>query len=385
MRGREKLYLALNLLLLTFCSIGIAQFAAFFPLYVGELGIRQELVAPIFSVFMVASLVMAMASGPLANRYSRLRVLTFAVGCVSTGSILFGLTPDLVDGEDRRVALFIVARLIQGLGRAGVDTMIFAMLRDRFPDDQAKVLGLAVASGAFAFTIGPPVGGLLFVALGLGVPFVLAGSMPPVVLALVLLAAPAKRGTTPTAKGAQDSSAQEEEERRITLRETAAWLWTVSSFRLFFPGLATAIAMAKVSPHANASTDAHQPAAVFTTCTAAAAVSHSLTSCHSWPSMRGLLIRTCWLPQWGIFDIGVTLWLTDEFRFPLEVASLVFSSCSIAFAFASPAAGVIADKLPQTHRWRTGMICVGLVLSGISNLSNWLYLGLPSWTVFVWV
>ena len=85
MRGREKLYLALNLLLLTFCSIGIAQFAAFFPLYVGELGIRQELVAPIFSVFMVASLVMAMASGPLANRYSRLRVLTFAVGCVDPG------------------------------------------------------------------------------------------------------------------------------------------------------------------------------------------------------------------------------------------------------------------------------------------------------------
>ena len=56
------------------------------------------------------------------------------------------------------MAVFIVARLIQGTGRAGVDTMVFAMLRDRFPEDQAKVLGLAVASGAFAFTLGPPVG-----------------------------------------------------------------------------------------------------------------------------------------------------------------------------------------------------------------------------------
>ena len=122
--------------------------------------------------------------------------------------------------------------------------MVFAMLRDRFPNDQAKVLGLAVASGAFAFTIGPPVGGLLFIALGFQVPFVLAGVMPPVVLALVLLAAP-KRGSTPTAADAKKVASGQE--RRISLRETGAWLLAVSSFRLYFPGLATAIAMAKVS------------------------------------------------------------------------------------------------------------------------------------------
>jgi|EP01043_Picozoa_sp_COSAG02_P050666 MFS family permease len=122
--------------------------------------------------------------------------------------------------------------------------MVFAMLRDRFPNDQAKVLGLAVASGAFAFTIGPPVGGLLFIALGFQVPFVLAGVMPPVVLALVLLAAP-KRGSTPTATDAKNVASGQE--RRISLRETGAWLLSVSSFRLYFPGLATAIAMAKVS------------------------------------------------------------------------------------------------------------------------------------------
>ena len=123
MLQREKVYLALNLLLLTFCSIGIAQFAAFFPLYVGELGIRQELVAPIFSVFMASSLVMSMASGLLANRYGRLQVLTAAVGCVSVGSILFGLTPGLVAGEQNLVLLFIVARLIQGVGRAGASLL----------------------------------------------------------------------------------------------------------------------------------------------------------------------------------------------------------------------------------------------------------------------
>ena len=127
---------------------------------------------------------------------------------------------------------------------SGVDTMVFAMLRDRFPDDQAKVLGLAVASGAFAFTIGPPVGGLLFISLGFRVPFVLAGLMPPIVLTLVLLAAP-KRGSTPTPTDTNKVGL--EHERRISLRETGAWLCGVSSFRLFFPGLATAIAMAKVS------------------------------------------------------------------------------------------------------------------------------------------
>ena len=248
MRRRVKVYLGLNLLLLTFCSIGIAQFAAFFPLYVGELGIRQEMVAPIFSVFMAASLVMSMASGPLANRYGRLQVLTFAVGCISAGSILFGLTPDLVAAPDYRVALFIVARLINGLGRAGVDTMVFAMLRDRFPDDQAKVLGLAVASGAFAFTIGPPVGGLLFVAMGFRVPFLLAGILPPAVLALVLLAAP-KRGSTPTAKSAREAGGGGAAERRITLREQGSWMGAMLSFRLFFPGLATMLVMAKWYAH----------------------------------------------------------------------------------------------------------------------------------------
>ena len=123
--------------------------------------------------------------------------------------------------------------------------MVFAMLRDRFPNDQAKVLGLAVAAGAFAFTIGPPVGGLLFIALGFRVPFVLAGLMPPIVLTLVLLAAP-KRGSMSTAAGSKRVVLQPQE-RRISLRETGEWLWAVSSFRLFFPGLATTIAMAKVS------------------------------------------------------------------------------------------------------------------------------------------
>ena len=269
---------------------------------VGELGIGQEMVAPIFSVFMVASLVMAMASGPLANRYGRLQVLTFAVGCVSTGSILFGITPDLVTSPEDRVAVFVVARLIQGLGRAGCDTMVFAMLRDRFPDDQAKVLGLATASGAFAFTIGPPVGGLLFVSAGFRLPFVMAGVVPPFMLAMVLLANP-KRGSTP--HSSDGASKEAVPERQITLRETAAWLSSVSCFRLFFPGLAVASTMAK----------------------------------------------------WGIFDISVTVWLNEEFHFPLEVASLAFSSCSIAFATGSGIFGIVADKLPQTHIVRTKMMC----------------------------
>ena len=90
------------------------------------------------------------------------------------------------------------------------------MLRDRFPDDQAKVLGLAVACGAFAFTIGPPVGGLLFVSMGFRVPFLIAGVLPPIVLSLVLLAAPS-RGGTPTAKDAAAAAAV----RRITRNYTS--------------------------------------------------------------------------------------------------------------------------------------------------------------------
>ena len=100
MRCRELAYLGCSLLLLTLSNLSFAMFTSFFPPALSGFGIRQTLIAPIFSSFMVAQLVTSMVSGALATRFGRQPVLCVGVALVSLGPICFALVPDVAPQQE---------------------------------------------------------------------------------------------------------------------------------------------------------------------------------------------------------------------------------------------------------------------------------------------
>jgi MFS family permease len=64
------------------------------------------------------------------------------------------------------------------------------------------------------------------------------------------------------------------------------------------------------------------------------------------PAVCGFII-SC---KWTTFDIGVTMWMQEEFGYTIGQASLAFSCASFAYACGSPLAGSVSDCVPKPKR-----------------------------------
>jgi MFS family permease len=302
MSCRELLYLVLSLLMLTLSNMSFAAFTSFFPPAMAGFGIRQTLIAPIFSAFMVAQLVTSSVSGVLATRFGRQPVLAFGVVCVSVGPVLFALVPDIAPGQEwPQVGLFVACRMVMGVGGALVQTVTMSTLADTFPRSRARVLSLANSAGSLAWTVGPPVGGVLYAAGGFRLPFLVAGLPPPLLLCAILACSPRKV--------LRAGGGEEQQLRPPTRADLRGWLRAVSTVGLYLPPVAAAIVSAK----------------------------------------------------WATFDMGVTLWMMGEFDFSIQQASLCFTCASLAFVICSPISGYVGDKIPK-HQMKQ-MIVAGLLLN----------------------
>ena len=308
MNCAEWTYLVFSLLLLTFSTIGFAMFAAFFPPAMQTLGLRQAFISPIFSSFTIGNVAFSILSAPLATRFGRRPVLLVGVTMVSLGALLFAFVPDLVSDEVPMVTWFMVARVTQGSGGGIVSTVSMSMLSDQFPRDRGKVLGLASSSGAMAFFVGPPIGGLLFEAGGFRLPFLFAAALPTIAYVGSSCFAPNSSRTS-------KRNASGEIEKPPSTKVQCQRLWSILTVPLVMPAFAS-------------------------------------------------FLITC---KWTTFDIGVTLWMQDEFGYSIGQASLAFSCASIAYAIFSPVAGSVTDCI-QVHK-RKFFICAFLYICGISSSS----------------
>jgi MFS family permease len=138
-------------------------------------------------------------AGGLCSKFGRRRVLIVGVFIVSGGTFLFGLVPPAALSLGiPMMPLFIVARVLQGTGSALTMTCIFAILSDAFPDSRGRIIGVAEMMNSLGWTVGPPMGGLLFAIGGFTLPFLICGALPLLTLAGVLSVFP-EGGTTPRA------------------------------------------------------------------------------------------------------------------------------------------------------------------------------------------
>ena len=140
---------------------------------------------------------------------------------------------------------------------------------DAFPRSRARVLSSANSAGALAWTVGPPLGGILFANFGFRAPFVCSGIPPPLLLLLIRAVAPRNEEAGP---GSPMKA------KPPTRAELTSWLCAVSSLGLYMPAIASTVTSMK----------------------------------------------------WTIFDIGVAVWLMDEFGYTVQQAAFAFSCFSLS-------------------------------------------------------
>jgi MFS family permease len=112
----------------------------------------------VMTVFILCSLCSTALMASLSDRYGRRPIYLFSVACFALGSLLIAASP--------RFWMIVASRAIQGLGAGGITPTASAVVGDAFPPaERGRALGLIGATYGMAFVLGPPLAGLLMVAL----------------------------------------------------------------------------------------------------------------------------------------------------------------------------------------------------------------------------
>ncbi|MDN3016046.1 MDR family MFS transporter [Paenibacillus sp. BSR1-1] len=127
------------------------------PTIVKQLG-GMELFAWIFVVYMLASTVTVPLYGKLSDMYGRKKLLMFAVGLFTLGSILCGMANSMVT--------LIIFRGIQGLGAGGMIPLSIIIVGDLFTiETRGRIQAVFSSIWAISSIVGPVLGSFFVEAL----------------------------------------------------------------------------------------------------------------------------------------------------------------------------------------------------------------------------
>ncbi|MGG3467102.1 MDR family MFS transporter [Neobacillus pocheonensis] len=127
------------------------------PTIVKQLG-GMELFAWIFVVYMLASTVTVPLYGKLSDMYGRKKLLMFAVGLFTLGSILCGIANSMVT--------LIIFRGIQGLGAGGMIPLSIIIVGDLFTiETRGRIQAVFSSIWAISSIVGPVLGSFFVEAL----------------------------------------------------------------------------------------------------------------------------------------------------------------------------------------------------------------------------
>jgi len=108
--------------------------------------------------FIMASLSSTAPLASLGDRYGRRPIYLISISLFALGSLLIALAPTFW--------AVVLGRVIQGIGGGGIIPTASAVIADALPPkERGRALGLIGATYGMAFVLGPPLAGLVMVAL----------------------------------------------------------------------------------------------------------------------------------------------------------------------------------------------------------------------------
>lgn len=161
------------------------------PALRASFAVDNRAVGLVMSVFILFSLCSTALLANFGDRYGRRPIYLASVACFAIGSLLVAASPNF--------PTMLIGRAIQGCGAGGITPTASAVVGDVFaPGERGKALGLIGATYGMAFVLGPPLAGLLMVALSWHWIFLINLPIAALVLVLGARVLPAQRRTAAT-------------------------------------------------------------------------------------------------------------------------------------------------------------------------------------------
>jgi multidrug resistance protein len=122
------------------------------------------MVGLLFSSFGVTLLLVSIPMGAVADRVSRRLLLVGGLVALAASNVLFAVAG--------HIAWLFAARLVQGAADAVTWVVGFALIADLYrPAERGRVMGFVMSGTSFGLMIGPTLGGWLYEAGGVELPF----------------------------------------------------------------------------------------------------------------------------------------------------------------------------------------------------------------------
>jgi multidrug resistance protein len=135
-----------------------------------RLGASPTMIGLLFASFGVTLLAVSMPMGAASDRIGRKAPLVAGLVGLAAATVIFAFAGSL--------PWLFAARLVQGAADAVTWVVGFALIADLYgPDERGRVMGMVMSGTNFAFMCGPTLGGWLYEAGGIRLPFLVVAAL----------------------------------------------------------------------------------------------------------------------------------------------------------------------------------------------------------------
>lgn len=172
-----------------------------FPAIRNALGLSLVQVALFVTYYSIAASLFIPVFGFISDHIKRKTVIMVALALYGLGGSFIGFLA-LFGGREGIFTIILVARVVQGIGAAGMSPIAMALVGDIFTtEERAKALGLIEASNIFGKVISPILGAALALIAWFAPFFVyISFAVPALVAVAFLIAEPGDKKKTPFRK-----------------------------------------------------------------------------------------------------------------------------------------------------------------------------------------
>jgi MFS transporter, ACDE family, multidrug resistance protein len=198
MRSQTKLKLTALSSVTLIMVFGNSMIIPVFPQIRAALDISLFQVALLVTYYSVAASLFIPVFGFISDHIKRKTVILLALALYGLGGSAIGFLA-LFSDSPRMFSLILGARVIQGMGAAGMSPIAMALVGDIFTtDERAKALGLIEASNIFGKVISPILGAALALIAWFAPFFIYLGfALPAIAAVLFIIKEPENKPQTP--------------------------------------------------------------------------------------------------------------------------------------------------------------------------------------------